>query len=409
MVTKDSNTNFEKLEKLAILDAGAQYGKVIDRRVRELNVETDFLSLDVDLETIKQYKGIIISGGPESVYSPNAPSYNRKLFFSKVPILGICYGMQLMNYARGGTVEKKERREDCETIIGVWNKSILFKNLEGEQQVLMSHGDSIAKLAKGFEQIAFSNNIVAGIENTEKNLYGVQFHPEVDLTTNGKTILKNFLFDICKFKGSYSMENRVQTTIDQIKTTVADKNVLVLVSGGVDSTVTAALLTKSLDPNQIYAIHIDNGFMRKDESKKVEQALKSLGLKNLVVVDAKNEFYNGKTVDNELEIGPLNQIIEPEQKRKIIGDVFMHVADQAMKSFNLDLDDTFIAQGTLRPDLIESASLIASDKASVIKTHHNDTELVRKKEKKVWLLKLIKIGIKMKLEKLARCLIFQKN
>lgn len=369
------------IQKLLILDAGAQYGKVIDRRCRELNVESELKSLNINSNAINdEYKGIIISGGPQSVYAKNAPKYNKEIFSLGIPVLGICYGMQLMNYVFGGTVNKKSIREDGQCEIKLNIDSLLFSELPKKQNVLMSHGDSIDKLAEGFNASGMSEGIIASIENKEKNLYGVQFHPEVDLTDYGKEILNNFLYKISGFSGNYTVEDREQKAIEEIRNKVKDKKVLMLVSGGVDSTVCATLLGKAVSPKQIYAIHIDNGFMRLDESNKVKDALNNAGIK-LNVIDAKNDFYNGTTIIDGKKTNKLCEVVEPEIKRKIIGDTFMKVSDKYIKSLNLDIKEVFLAQGTLRPDLIESASELASTNADVIKTHHNDTELVRKLRK----------------------------
>ena len=366
-----------KSEKLAILDAGAQYGKVIDRRVRNLRVLSELLPMDTLAEKLKAYKAIIISGGPESVYGENAPKYDPQLFSLGIPVLGICYGMQLMNYASGGTVRKQEVREDGQYEISVDNSSVLFKGLDPKQKVLLTHGDSTDSIAREFRVIAKSSNLVSGIEDPGRKLYGVQFHPEVDLTEHGGNILKNFLYSIAGFSGSYTMEDRKLKAIEYIRDTVGDKKVLVLVSGGVDSTVCATILNEALGPERVYALHIDNGFMRLNESAKVRDALEKQGIE-LRVVDASQEFYSARTTVKGAETPILKTVTSPEQKRKIIGDTFMRVAQKAIGELGLDPSEVYLAQGTLRPDLIESASHIASGRADVIKTHHNDTELVRK-------------------------------
>lgn len=357
-------------EKLAILDAGAQYGKVIDRKSRELGVESDLLPLNTPTSELidKEYKAIIISGSSNSVDADDAPDYDSKIFSLNIPTLGICYGMQLMNYSNGGDISKETTREDGPCTIDVDSNSLLFAGLEKHQQVLMSHGDSVTPdtLAPGFKANAFSkNNIIAGIEDHSRNLYGVQFHPEVDLTLNGKKILKNFLYSIAGFSGDYTAQDRQQQAIDYIKNTVGNKKVMMLVSGGVDSTVCAILLAKAIDPKNIYALHIDNGFMRKNESIQVKQTLKDAGI-NIVVVDATKDFYQ-----------PLEKVTNSEEKRRIIGDTFMKVSQKAIQDLNLDPTDVVLAQGTLRPDLIESASKTVSKNAATIKTHHNDTPKVR--------------------------------
>lgn len=362
--------------KVAILDAGSQYGKVIDRRVRNLLVESEILPLDVSFDDLGDYAAIIISGGPESVYAPNSPKPDSRVFNSGKPLLGICYGMQLINQAFEGSVEKKSTREDGQFVIQVDPTAGLFAGLASDQTVLMSHGDSVAAPASGFKVAARSGEIVAAIADEKRRIYGVQFHPEVDLTDNGKQMLANFLFNIAGLATDYTLEDRLQEAIEYIRQTVGDRKVLSFASGGVDSTVCSVLLGRALPVGQVKVVHVDTGFMRQGESQAVQAALRTVGI-DMDVVDAKEQFFNATTTHKGQRTPPLRRVADPEVKRSIIGDTFVEVMNKVIADLKLDPKTTVLAQGTLRPDLIESASQLASSKAAVIKTHHNDTGLVR--------------------------------
>ncbi len=370
------------MEKLAILDCGGQYTKVIDRRVRELGVKSDIFPINIKAEELKEYQSIILSGGPNSVSSDQRLKFDEKIFELGVPVLGICYGMQLMSDHFGGTVAGNVVKEYGQNEIWIDTSSPIFDGLEENQKVLMSHGDTVKIAPEGFKVIAKSGQAIAAIGNDEKKMYGLQFHPEVDLTENGMKILENFIRKVAKYQDFYALDDRIETSIKMIKEKVGDNKVVVLVSGGVDSAVTAALLIKALPAENVYAIHIDSGFMRKNESDVICENLKKLGLKNLIRENAKDYFFNTVVEVEGKKIGPLVDTIDPEAKRQIIGEIFIRIANNVIERLGLDPETTFIAQGTLRPDLIESGNPDISGYAHKIKTHHNDVAIVREARKK---------------------------
>jgi GMP synthase (glutamine-hydrolysing) len=359
------------MDKIAILDAGSQYGKLIDKIIRELNCDTDLFPLNVDATELVGYKGIVISGGPDSIYEPDAIECDPDLFKLNVPVLGICYGMQLINHLFAGTVVKSDKRQDGQKIINIMN-SKLFNGMSENQKVLLTHGDRIDLLSEDFKVIATHNGEISAIEHFVLEIYGVQFHPEVDLTENGILIFQNFLFDICHLEPCHTIENKLNDIIIYIKNIVKNKKVIMLISGGVDSTVCLALLHLALDEKQIHAMHINNGFLRENDIYAIDY-LKELY--EITILDKQDLFYNGTTVIDGKESDKLCETSDPEQKRKIIGDCFIKAIDECFHSVK---DDILLVQGTLRPDLIESASKLASTNANIIKTHHNDTQMVRK-------------------------------
>ena len=370
------------MEKLAILDCGGQYTKVIDRRVRELGVKSDIFPINVKSEDLKDYKSVILSGGPNNIGKAQRLNFDDKIFELGIPVLGICYGMQLMSDHFGGVVASDVKKEygQCEVTIDL--AAPIFDGLSEKEQVLMSHGDTVKVKPEGFEVIAKSGDAIAAIGDAQRKMYGFQFHPEVDLTENGMKMLENFIRKVAEYKEVYALEDRIQTSIKMIQEKVGDKKIICLVSGGVDSAVTAALLVKALPAENIYAIHIDSGFMRKNESDIVCENLKELGMKNLIRENAKDYFMNTIVETEEGPIGPLVDTVDPEKKRRIIGEIFIQIANQVIERLGLDKENTFIAQGTLRPDLIESGNPDISGFAHKIKTHHNDVEIVRQARKK---------------------------
>lgn len=391
-----------RMDKIAILDAGSQYIKLIDLNIRELNCYTDVIPLNVPAKQLLNYKGIIISGGPDSVYHENAIKCDPKIFELNIPVLGICYGLQLLNLMFGGTVIQKLIREDGRKQIKIISESKLFGKMENNQKVLLTHGDSIDKIANNFKITAMSDDCISAIEHETLPLYGVQFHPEVELTENGKQIFSNFLMDICHAEPTYTMQNRLDGLLTVIRETVGNKKVIMLVSGGVDSTVCLALLHQALNKDQIHSVHIDHGFLRKKDGDVIKK-LNDMGY-CINILDRKAIFRNSKTKIDCIETNELCFIMEPEQKRKIIGDCFIKVIDGYFEELNLKQEDCLLVQGTLRPDLIESASKLASGKADTIKTHHNDTKLVREMRDKGLILEPLKDLHKNEVRKIGICL-----
>lgn len=370
------------LQRIAILDCGAQYTKVIDRRVRELNMLSEIMPLSVSAESLKSFSAIILSGGPNSVFAEDAPAFDPDILHLGIPVLGICYGMQLIAHSLGGTVLPGSTKEFGETPIEVDTNSALFLNTPSPQVVLMSHSDKVAELPPGFSVLGRSGEIIAAMGNAQSKIYGVQFHPEVELSVYGHQILSNFLTQVAQLTPDYPLTFRLEEKLDEIRTQVGDNNVFVLVSGGVDSAVTAALLLKALGPEKVYALHMDHGFMRHEESETVCKALKEQGLVNLTHLKVQDAFLNATTDIDGKHVGPLKNVTNPEEKRRLIGDTFFKLTQDAITQMNLDLDHTYIAQGTLRPDLIESGNIGVSEIAHKIKTHHNDVPLIQAQREK---------------------------
>ncbi|MFH0813929.1 MAG: glutamine-hydrolyzing GMP synthase [Pseudomonadota bacterium] len=344
-------------EKILILDFGSQYTQLIARRVRELNVYCEIHPFNRLLDFIKQFnpKGIILSGGPASVYDEGAPPLDRALINLNVPILGICYGMQALTHYLGGKVTRASRREYGRAVITIQKENLLFKGLDEKLEVWMSHGDRIEGLPPEFTTIADSKNSPhAAIQHVTKPIFGVQFHPEVVHTPRGKEILSNFVSLICHCQGLWTMKSFVESTVQEIRARVNVKKVICAVSGGVDSTVTAVLVHRAIG-DQLHCIFVNNGVLRKGEAEKVVNTFKNNFHINLTYVDAEKRF-----------LEKLRKVTDPEEKRKIIGNEFIFVfEEEARKMGQVD----FLAQGTLYPDVIESVSF--KGPSATIKTHHN--------------------------------------
>ncbi|MFT4417211.1 glutamine-hydrolyzing GMP synthase [Fredinandcohnia humi] len=342
-------------EIIIVLDFGSQYNQLITRRIREFGVYSELHPHTMTAEEIKeiQPKGIIFSGGPNSVYDPNAFSCDEAIFELGIPVLGICYGMQLMTKHFGGRVERAQHREYGKANITVEHESTTFANLPSEQVVWMSHGDLVVETPEGFTVDAVSPSCpIAAMSDEARKLYGVQFHPEVRHSVYGNDLLKNFVFGACGCSESWSMENFIELEIEKIRQTVGDKKVLCALSGGVDSSVVAVLIHKAIG-DQLTCMFVDHGLLRKDEAEGVMKTFSEGFNMNVIKIDAKDRFLN-----------KLKGVSDPEQKRKIIGNEFIYVFDdEAAKLEGID----FLAQGTLYTDIIESGTATAQ----TIKSHHN--------------------------------------
>lgn len=342
-------------DKIIVLDFGSQYNQLIARRIREMGVYSALLPHTIKASEIKAMegiKGIVFSGGPKSVYDDDAFKVDEEIFNLGLPILGICYGMQLTAKYFKGEILSSPKREYGKMNILIEDKSLLFKDLYDEEEVWMSHGDHVAKIPQGFKLLAKSQNgLVASIANEEKKIYCVQFHPEVRHTVNGNKMLHNFVFEICHANNNWSMKNYLDMQIEQIRKTVKDKKVLCGLSGGVDSTVVAVLLHKAIGHN-LTCMFIDHGLLRQNEGDEVMAACRKFDM-NVIRINAKERF-----------LSKLQGVTDPEKKRKIIGNEFVYCFDEESRKLG---DFDFLAQGTLYTDVIESGTATAQ----TIKSHHN--------------------------------------
>lgn len=353
---------------ILILDFGSQYTQLIARRIREFNVYCEIHPYNFEVKSVKykvgDVKGVIFSGGPDSVYEENSPKIKISTlsYFieNKIPILGICYGMQLVSHILGGKVVKGKIHEYGLAKIKQVKESVLFSNIRKESIVWMSHGDTIENLPQGFKILALTeNNLIAAAENVEKNIYVLQFHPEVKHTEYGSDILKNFVFKICNDLPNWQMKSFVEISIEEIRRATSDKPVICAISGGVDSSVASTLVYKAIGKN-LHCIFVDNGVLRYGEKERVEKIFRPIFEENLYIVDAEKIF-----------LSKLKGVINPERKRKIIGRTFIKVFEQQAKKIEKQIGKKieFLVQGTLYPDVIESVSVKGPSKT--IKTHHN--------------------------------------
>ena len=386
----------QNLNKILIIDFGSQFTQLIARRIRELGVFSEIIShKKIKLKDIdKTTKGIILSGGPLNVYQMNKYSFDKKIIDLNIPILGICFGHQILSKLNGGRVKQSKHREFGLANIFKKNDSLLTKNFFNKynsKKVWMSHADQVSKLPKNFKVIAASvNSKFAIVENKIKKFYGVQFHPEVTHTENGKKIISNFVFLICKIKRNWSSKDQKIQLIQEVKEQVGSNKVICALSGGVDSSVVAQLLNKAIG-KKLYCIFVNTGLLRKNEELQVVQTFKRRLKINLIYVNAEKEF-----------LKKLKNVTDPERKRKIIGNLFIEIFDRYAKKIK---NVKFLAQGTLYPDLIESRSVTGSQ-TSKIKSHHNVGGLPKKmKLKLVEPLKFLfkdevrKLGLELNLSK----------
>ena len=358
----------DNLEKILIVDFGSQFTQLIARKIRELGIYCEIIShnkINKKQKLDKNTKGLILSGGPLNVYQSKKVKFNKNLLFSKVPVLGICFGHQIISKEMGGKVKQSKSREFGLAKVVKINNSILTKNFfsKKENNVWMSHADEVIKLPKNFKVIAKSNNSkLCIVENQKEKLYGIQFHPEVTHTKRGKIILRNFVIDICKIKRNWSPRDQKTKLINEVRNKVGNSKVICALSGGVDSSVVAKLLSNAIGKN-LTCIFVNTGMLRKKEETQVVNTFKKRFKINLIYINAEKQF-----------LSKLKNISDPEKKRKIIGNLFIKIFEKYAKKIR---NVKFLAQGTLYPDLIESKSVTGSQ-TSKIKSHHNVGGLPKK-------------------------------
>jgi len=349
-------------DTIAVLDFGGQYTHLIANRIRRLRVYSEIVSPDTDSDRLRQFRGLILSGGPSSVYDADQPRFNPNLFDLGIPVLGLCYGHHLMAQTLGGVVRPGQTKEYGTAQLDIREKTGILEELEESETVWMSHGDHVTEAPPEFRMLGSTASCpIAAMGDPGRDLYGLQFHPEVTHTPKGMRMLENFVI-LCGCERSWTMGNYIESSIQAIRDRMGDRNVFLFVSGGVDSTVAFVLLEKALGAKRVYGLHIDNGLMRKNESAFVRDSLLEHGFTNFHVVDAGPDF-----------LSALRGVVHPEEKRGIIGTQFIEVRDKAMEQLGLDPEQWILGQGTIYPDTIESGG---TKNAAVIKTHHNRVPLV---------------------------------
>ena len=344
------------MDKIIVLDFGSQYNQLIARRVRELGVYSEIVPFDKEIMYLKDksIKGIILSGGPKSVYDEFAPHISKEIYELGIPILGICYGMQITQYLFEGKISPSNKREYGKSTLNIIKDSKLTKGLNNTSTVWMSHGDHVDELSNDFIELGNTDSCIAIAKHKDLEIYNLQFHPEVTHTTFGKEIIRNFTLNICNAIPNWNLDDYITTTIKNIKDKVQDNQVILGLSGGVDSSVAATLIHKAIG-DKLTCIFVDTGLLRKDEGDKVMSLYKDNFNMNVVRVNAGDQFLN-----------KLKGVIDPEEKRKVIGNEFIKVFENAKKEYK---DAKFLAQGTIYPDVIESVSV--NGPSETIKSHHN--------------------------------------
>lgn len=352
------------MDKIAVIDFGGQYAHLIANRIRRFGVYTEILDPEVDLSKLREYKGIILSGGPASVRGEGSLQISPAVFTLGVPILGICYGHQLVAFILGGEVEPGTVQEYGQANVQFSEKKGVFADIEDSELVWMSHFDQVVKVPEGFEVVASTEDCpIAAMADYSRNIYCMQFHPEVTHTPCGKQILENFV-DLTDAKRDWNMDVYLEQLLVDTREHVGNRKVFLMISGGVDSTVAFMLLEKALGKGRVYGLFVDTGFMRLGEREEVETSLRGMGVEDLHVYDAGAEYFEA-----------LKGVYEPEAKRKIIGDLFLDIQAKVSEDLNLNPDEWILGQGTIYPDTIETGG---TKHAHTIKTHHNRVEKIQK-------------------------------